>query len=127
MSVISMELPIKAPKLISCKSIVMTCASCKRWYARFPEFMDNDSFDECWYCQNTSFDVREGRVYSRKSKDWAGIVKTFEELWYMIPDWDESIVCEPPLSQIDRRPLRDWFEAQNMYGCVWVRSDEDED
>ena len=79
---------INIPKLLLARSVVVTCASCKAWYMRYPAFMgdDLDKGDQCLRCGVTSFTMREGRPYGPKSKDWDWILSMWAELYSVLMD-----------------------------------------
>lgn len=109
--------PIQPPKLLRADSLVETCASCGAWVDRYPEFLgESDGFWQCDKCDNTSIKIRQGRPYSRRSRQWQNIVTQFEELFTDIApqDWD-SVICEPPLASLDWNAIEAWYVSHNIY------------
>lgn len=121
------ERPVKAPKLLKANSLVETCASCGTWVERYPEFMGESEFWQCDKCGNTSVKVRQGRPYSKKSRNWGWINAQFIELFDSIAYWDwDTIVTDPPMKELDWKALDEWYQSRNMYGAVCYPHDEDE-
>lgn len=122
------ERPVKAPKLLSCQSLVETCASCGTWVERYPEFLQGDYFWQCDKCGNTSVRIRQGRPYGKKSREWANIVERFEEMFDSIPYWDwETVVTEPPMKTLDWKGLNEWYHSRGMWGAVTYPSEDEAD
>lgn len=96
---------VMKPKLYLAKSYVMTCAACGHWMGRWPQFfgdgMDGKG-DSCEKCGNTSVNIREGRPYGRKSKQWEWVESEFQKLWrFMQPEYDDDTVeCLPSLPEL---------------------------
>lgn len=70
------------PKLLKCESYVETCASCHSWVERYPQWLGE--MDKSWQCEKcgcSSVDIRVGRPYGPKSREWDWIEKLFYELW----------------------------------------------
>lgn len=110
------DCPMKAPKLLKVKSLVETCSSCGAWVERYPEFLAGDYFWECEKCGCTSVKIRQGRPYSKKSREWENITNQFNELFLDIPYWDwDSIETEPPMKSLDWVAVEQYFNSQNIY------------
>lgn len=109
--------PVPAPKLIKAYSIVETCWRCGAWAGRYPRFWgDDDGFWQCERCGCTSTRLREGRPYSRKSRQWGQLEKQFNELYTDIPHWYfDTVITDPPMAALDWEAIEAWFRSNNIY------------
>lgn len=68
-------------KLISVKSHVPHCYSCKCWVGRMPQW-DNGELGHGWQCEhcgNTSTTIREGRPFGPRCRYWQILVDEFAD------------------------------------------------
>lgn len=113
------------PKLLLAKSYVFTCYSCGAWQYRSPQIFGDGSDgkgDQCHKCGCTSFNIREGRPYGTKSKEWEWITKEFDSCWRFINIEFEghTIVCKPSLQEMKvlaKCPDCDGTGARNRWNC----------
>lgn len=98
------------PELLVAYSTVWTCSSCGAWAGRFPKFLDDDGFWQCDKCGCTSVNIKEGRPYGPKSKDWDWIKKKFDECYgYMHPADFVTVRTSPSMKSMLRRSARRIF------------------
>lgn len=68
-------------KLLSVKTYVLHCYSCKRWVGRMPQW-DNGELGHGWQCEhcgNTSTTTREGRPFGPRYRYWQSLVDEFAD------------------------------------------------
>lgn len=59
-------------RIVAVRSKVITCFSCKAWLGRVPTYCgDGDKGDYCHRCGCTSVNIRDGRPFGPRSRDWS--------------------------------------------------------
>lgn len=110
------QCPVPPPKLLKATSLVETCGSCGAWVERYPEFVGNEIEWQCDKCGATWVNVRQGRPYGPKSKQWELVTEWFNDLYLDIhPDEWDTVTTDPPMESLDWQAIEAWYRSQNIY------------
>jgi len=119
------ECPVQPPKLLRAESRVETCAHCGAWVERYPAFLgSNDGFWQCERCGSSAVEIRDGRPYAPKSKEWKWVVAQFNKLYLHIAPWDrDTVTTDPPMNSLNWGAVEAWWNEQGIYN-VYIHVEE---
>lgn len=80
------------PKLLLIKSWVLICAGCHSWCGRAPQWCGTgDKGDRCYKCGSTSFEIREGRPFGPRCRNWEWMADEFYSMYATLGDDEELL------------------------------------